>query len=160
MNGYILALQNYQIPVEEDLILHPDFSKVNIVKPKNLYIRGDSTYYDVGYEEMKKLIVSNKPLPEAIFFATDICAFGAMKAMEEAGLRVPEDIAFMGFDDEYPSDYGCDCKQISSMHQPLKEAGYYGIKTLIHNLENPELEKEKIVLKTQLIIRDSSIKRN
>lgn len=155
MNGYILALQNYNIPVEESLILYPDFTNNNSIKPKNDYLRGDSTYYDAGYIEMKKLLARKERLPDAIFFATDISAFGAIKAMEEVGLHVPEDIAIMGFDDEYPSDYGCDCKPISTMHQPLQEAGYFGIKSLIRNLEHPELEKEKIVLKTELIIRDS-----
>ncbi len=154
MNGYVLALQNYQIPVEENLIMHPDFTNTN-TSISNYYLRGDRTYYDAGYYEMKKFLLSGVPLPDAVFFATDISAFGAMQAMEEAGLRVPKDIAIMGFDDEYPSDYGCNCRPISTMHQPLQEAGYIGVKTLIYNLENPGLEKKKMVLNTKLIVRDS-----
>ena len=157
MNGYILALQNYQIPVDENLILHPDFSNIS-TSISSFYLRGDRTYYDAGYIEMKKYLASGEALPEAIFFATDISAFGAMQALEEAGLRVPEDIAIMGFDDEFPSDYGSNCKPISTVHQPLQEAGYIGVKTLIHNLQQPELEKEKLILNTELIIRNSSNK--
>jgi DNA-binding LacI/PurR family transcriptional regulator len=154
MNGYIRALQDYQIPVQSDLILYPTFESAERQLSQDSNLRGDRSYYVAGYREMKKMIAGGR-LPEAIFFASDISAFGALQAMEEEGIRVPDDISVIGFDDENPSDYECDCKPISTMRQPLYDLGYRGIKQLITSINNPDQAKEKVVLKAKLIIRDS-----
>lgn len=158
MNGYIMALQDYRIPVRQDFIWHPDFEQVREKKPEDYHIRGDMSFYYVGYNEMKRVIESGAKLPEAIFFATDISAFGAMQALSEANIKVPEDISLIGFDDEYPSDYGCTCQAISSIRQRFEEVGYMGIKTMIDDIENPHNEKRTVSLSTDMIIRESSIK--
>lgn len=154
MNGYIRALQDYHIPVRSELILHPTFETAERHLPQDRNSRGDRSYYVAGYKEMKKMIAGGD-LPDAIFFASDISAFGAIQAMEEAGIRVPDDISVVGFDDENPADYECDCKPITTMRQPLYDLGYTGIKRLIAGIHDPELPKEKIVLKATLIVRDS-----
>ncbi|MGB8452890.1 MAG: LacI family DNA-binding transcriptional regulator [Anaerocolumna sp.] len=154
LNGYIRALQDNQIAVDQELIRYPDLSSAghSIVPVSNC--RGDITYYEAGYEEMKRML-NKEILPDALFFATDISAFGAIKALEEAGIKVPEDVSVIGFDDEAPGDYGSTCRPITTMRQPLQEAGYIGIKTLIHSIQYPEFPKERVVLKTELIVRDS-----
>ncbi|GGA37097.1 LacI family DNA-binding transcriptional regulator [Paenibacillus physcomitrellae] len=154
MNGYIRALQDYQIPVQSDLILYPTFTPGEHHPSQDSDLRGDRSYYDAGYLEMKKMIAGGS-LPDAIFFASDISAFGAIQAMEEAGIRVPEDISIIGFDDENPADYGCSCKPISTMRQPLYDLGYIGIKRLLASINDPDLPKEKVVLNAKLIVRDS-----
>ncbi|MBJ6359895.1 LacI family DNA-binding transcriptional regulator [Paenibacillus sp. GCM10012307] len=154
MNGYIRALQDYQIPISSDLIIHPSFDSMELAVKDDRYLRGDRSYYSAGYREMKKLIDGGN-LPDAIFFATDISAFGAMQALEEAGLSVPDDISIVGFDDEDPRDYGATNHKITTMRQPLYDLGYIGIKRLIQKVNNPERPEERIVLKTDLIVRDS-----
>lgn len=154
MNGYLRALQAYQIPIHSDLIIHPTFDPTVEHPSADSNLRGDRTYYNVGYREMKKLIEAGN-LPDAIFFATDISAFGAIQAMEEAGIRVPEDISVIGFDDENPADYECACKPITTMRQPLYDLGYIGIKRLLTTLNHPEQSPEKIVLHAKLMERDS-----
>ena len=153
LNGYIRALQDSQIPVDQNLILYPDFRSIRM-KETGTGRQADMIYLEAGYREMKKLL-EREELPEAVFFATDISAFGAMKAMEEAGLKVPEDIGMVGFDDEMPGDYGCVSQQITTMRQPLYEAGYLGIKNLIRSVKDPEHKKERVVLQTELIERKS-----
>jgi len=154
MNGYIRALQDYQIPISSDLIIHPSFGPAENVATDDRYPRGDRSYYSAGYQEMKKMIQAGN-LPDAIFFATDICAFGAIQALEEAGLSVPEDISIVGFDDEDPADYGSTSHKITTMRQPLYDLGYIGIKRLIQKVMTPERPEERVVLKTDLIVRDS-----
>lgn len=154
MGGYVRALQDSNIPVEQEWIWYPDFKNV---RKKESHIRGDMSFYYAGYDKMKQVLESGQKLPEAIFFATDISAFGAMKALEEAGIRVPEDIGIIGFDDEFPSDYGCDCRQISTVRQPFEEVGYVGIQTMLKHIENGAEAKKVIRLDTELVIREYSL---
>lgn len=157
MNGYIMAFQDHQIPVRQELIWHPNFSQIEEKTESDTHNRGDMSFYYAGYQEMKRVLESDMELPEAIFFATDISAFGAIKALQEAGVRVPEDIGLIGFDDEHPADYGCHCAAISSMRQNFNEAGYVGIKTMINNIENPQNKKKTVLLSTEMILRKSSL---
>lgn len=112
-------------------------------------------FFDKGYAEMRKLLLA-RPLPDAIFFATDLSAFGALKALEESGLKVPDDISIVGFDDENPAFCNYHCSPISTVRQPLLEAGYRGIQKLIESVEHPETPRERILLKTELVLRDSA----
>jgi DNA-binding LacI/PurR family transcriptional regulator len=113
-----------------------------------------NTFFKCGYDSIKKL-ANRVDRPDAVFFATDISAFGAMKALGEMGLSVPDDISIIGFDDERPSDFDCYFEPISTIRQPLELAGYTGIKQMIHSLLHPDAPKERIVLKTELVIRNS-----
>lgn len=151
--GYTEALKIHGIKIDEDLIVFPDFSKI-----PNKTILDRSIYIDAGYLAMKELL-SLKEIPDSVFFATDILAFGAMKAIREAGLRVPEDISFLGFDDEKPTDYGSNEQPITTMRQPLFDAGYYGIKYLIACIESNGIKKERIELKMEFVDRGTCIKR-
>jgi DNA-binding LacI/PurR family transcriptional regulator len=154
MNGYVRALQKYNVPVDQSLIIFPDFSDVDEWKKRDESM-SQYLFFDRGYVEMKKLIEKGQ-VPEAIFFATDLSAFGAIKALVEAGLKVPEDVSIIGFDDEYTAAGSFGCKPITTMRQPLKQAGYVGIQKLVHSLAYPHAPKERILLKTELIIRDST----
>ncbi len=160
LNGYVRAMQDHLLPIDKDMIIYPDFSAIAEEEAndteKNIW--SNKTFYNAGYKEMHSLLSKNK-CPDAVFFATDISAFGAIKAINEAGLSVPEDISVMGFDDARPQDYDCDCRPISTMRQPLKEAGYTGIKELIKTIQTPDKPHERTVLKTGLVIRDSCRKK-
>ena len=80
IRGYQQALAEHALPIDEVLIRGTDFSEAG------------------GYEAAQDLI-RVEPRPSAIFAANDLMAFGAMIALREAGLRVPEDVAVIGFDD-------------------------------------------------------------
>jgi LacI family transcriptional regulator len=114
-----------------------------------LIINGDFSE-ESGYLAMKRLL----PLkPEAIFAASDTMAIGAIRAVREAGLRVPEDIAFVGFDD-LPIASLSDFK-LTTVHQPIIQFGAKAVDTLIDLIENGIKPSRRIIMDTELIIRDS-----
>jgi DNA-binding LacI/PurR family transcriptional regulator len=120
-------------------------------------VEGDFTEIS-GYTSMQKLL----PLkPEAIFAASDTMAIGAIRAVRDAGLRVPQDIAFVGFDDlpiASLSDF-----QLTTVHQPIMQFGAKAVDTLIDLIENGIKPSRRIIMDTELIIRDScgaSLKNN
>lgn len=106
--------------------------------------------FEAGYQEMKKLLEAGD-LPDGIFFASDVLAFGAVQALNEAGKSVPEDLQVVGFDDENPWEFNSRLSRIPTLRQPLHQAGYLGMKSLIQSLAHPQDPKTRIVLKTELI---------
>jgi LacI family transcriptional regulator len=103
-----------------------------------------------GYYAMRQLLAAN---PDAIFTASDIMAIGAMRAVREAGLSVPGDVAFVGFDDlplatlSHP--------QLSTIRQPIVHFGSKALEILIDLIENGIQPPRRVILPTELIIRGS-----
>jgi LacI family transcriptional regulator len=99
--------------------------------------------------------LSQKPAPTAIFAANNFLAMGSFRAIEEAGLRVPEDIALVGFDDLPPALVISPFLTVAS--QPAYEMGCRSVQLLLSRIEGkaPE-EYQEVVLPTELIIRHSS----
>lgn len=106
-----------------------------------------------GYNAMKKLL-SLKPHPTAIVAADDLMAFGAIKAVKEAGLRIPEDIAIIGFNDTPLASYIE--PPLSSVEIFVYELGYNASETLINQLDGSDGHKKHIIIPTNLKIRRSS----
>jgi LacI family transcriptional regulator len=92
--------------------------------------------------------------PEAVLSAADPAAVGAVRALTEKGLVVGRDVAVVGFDGGIYSE-SC-YPPLSSVHQPMGEMGRAGADLLIDLLEHPEKEPQKIMLPTELVVRDSS----
>ena len=92
--------------------------------------------------------------PTAIFAFNDNTAIGAMRVARERGLRVPEDLSIVGFDDSeqsaivYPS--------LTTVRQPLAEMGRMAVSLLLRLLDNQRLEALHIELKTRLVVREST----
>ena len=106
-----------------------------------------------GYEAAKK-ILNTKPLPRAIFAANDSMAIGAMSLIRSKGLKIPEDLAIVGFDDISISKYLR--PSLSSVHVPIYELGTLASKKLMELLSDaPAKSKRKIVLPATLIVRES-----
>ena len=107
-----------------------------------------------GYEGMRKLLKSK---PDAVFTASDQMALGAIRAIKEVGLKVPEDISIIGYDDfplPFPSK-----PALSTIRQPIGNFGSEAIKVLIDIIENGLEPARNIILKSELVIRESTIQR-
>lgn len=132
LEGYRKAMQEQSLGVDETLIVEGDFTEMG------------------GYSAMQKLLPSQ---PDAVFAASDVMAMGAMRAVAEADLQIPSDIAFVGFDDLPIATYSE--IQLTTVHQPVTQFGVQAVEILIDLIKNGLNPPRQIILDTKLIIRDS-----
>ncbi|MBY0148436.1 LacI family DNA-binding transcriptional regulator [Neobacillus niacini] len=104
-----------------------------------------------GYELMNKAIQAGK-LPKAFFIASDPMAIGALRAIQEAHLNVPEDIAIIGFDDIEAAKFAS--TPLTTIRVHTREMGRTGVKLLLERLNGRELPLT-VTLPTELVIRES-----
>ena len=119
---------------------------------------GESEGWEEGYNSMKELLAIDV-LPDGVFANNDVSAYGAMQAIKEAGLKIPDDIAVIGF-----SNWRFSAlvePKLSTILQPGLEIGKAAAKILIDHLDNKEDSGEPItkILPTELIVRESSMKK-
>ncbi len=108
---------------------------------------------ETGYQAMKSLLQLS-PLPTALFGMNDVMAFGAMRAILEQGLRIPEDISVVGFDDIRLAAFAN--PPLTTVHEPDIEHGRLVAETLIALINGQEVTELHQVIDTQVIIRESS----
>jgi len=96
--------------------------------------------------------------PDAIFGINDTVAFAAMKEIKRRGLRIPEDVALVGFTDDFHSTVVD--PPLTSITHPTFEIGQEAARLFFRNIENLEAKPEQVVLNTKLVIRNSSVKRS
>jgi LacI family transcriptional regulator len=132
--GYQTALRDHGLLVDPELICKGDFLE------------------ESGYEAALKFLQLTRP-PTAVFASSDMCAFGVMKAVLEAGWRVPEDVSVMGFDDIPEASYMR--PMLTTVRQPLRSMGQAAARLLIELIENPALPAKKVEFSTELMIRES-----
>lgn len=107
-----------------------------------------------GYNEMKSLIIKNQ-IPDAIFCFNDPIAFGALRALKEAGLSCPKDVALVGFSETEVAQL-ID-PPLTSVEQPTFEIGETAAKLLLNQIMiTPTPEAETVCLNAKLNIRNSS----
>ena len=107
-----------------------------------------------GYEAMKAILsLSPSKWPTAVCAVADPAAFGAMNAIKEAGLRVPEDISVVGFSDDIRAQLVN--PPLTTIRQPAYEVGLRAAQKLISHIENKGESEEEIVIKTELVLRQS-----
>jgi LacI family transcriptional regulator len=99
---------------------------------------------------MRRLLPSK---PDAVFAGSDMMALGAIRALREAGYRVPEQVAVVGFDD-IAMAANAD-PPLTTVRQPSDRMGVVAVDTLIDIIEHRDTFPRRIVLPTQLIIRES-----
>jgi LacI family transcriptional regulator len=131
-HGYEDALRDRGQSVSPDLVASGDFSSAG------------------GYLAMKRLLPHG---PDAVFVASDAMALAAMRAIHEAHLRIPEDIAVVGFDD-IPAAATSN-PPLTTVRQPIQRTGSVAAEMLIDLIEHPEPQPRRIVLPTELVIRSS-----
>ncbi|HEX9613860.1 MAG TPA: LacI family DNA-binding transcriptional regulator [Bacteroidota bacterium] len=104
---------------------------------------------ETGYSLMREFLAMGADLPTAIFVASDIQAAGALAAINESGLRCPEDIALVGFDDIILAE----SLGITTMRQPMYEMGALAIEKLMQRMKEPETPASHTTFTPKLIVR-------
>jgi LacI family transcriptional regulator len=115
----------------------------------HLVARGDFTEAG-GFAAMRGLLAHK---PDAVFVASDTMALGALRAVQGAGLDVPGDVALVGFDD-LPVSASLS-PALTTIRQPIKRAGAIAFETLLDIIEHGALPPRRIILPTELVIRES-----
>jgi LacI family transcriptional regulator len=120
----------------------------------NLVVEGDFTE-EGGYLAARRLLAQNAAAPfDAIFAASDAMALGALRALREAGLTIPDDVALVGFDD-IPFAARSE-PPLTTIRQPILRTGAVAAEALIDRIENPSSTPRRILLPTELVIRTSA----
>lgn len=136
MQGFLDAMKKHQIKTTKDSVITT------------------GVLSDKGYNAMKSLIEKNE-IPDAIFCFNDPIAFGALKAIKEAGLSCPNDVALVGFSETEVAQL-ID-PPLTSIEQPTYEIGETAAKLLLHQImSTPAPEAETVCLSARLNIRKSS----
>lgn len=130
--GYKQALAESLIEVDENLIVYADFSESQ------------------AYRVTKDLLQYK---PDGIFVQSDWMAIGVIRAIQEAGLRIPLDIAIASFDDLPIATR--DKPHLTTIRQPIEATGRAAVETLLHVINNPDAPQQIAQLPVDLIIRDT-----
>jgi DNA-binding LacI/PurR family transcriptional regulator len=125
-------------------------NEVGVEWDPDLEIRGDFNIYTA--EIAMNSFLSRKKLPTAIFCHSDEMAFGAMKAIRNKGMRVPEDISVIGFDDHQIAQY----VGLTTVSQPPQFEGQVAAASAIAEVADPSLEPKHIVVPLNLVVRQST----
>lgn len=137
IKGFKKALQKHKIECSDEWIIEAGL------------------FVEEGEQIMTDLI-QNNDIPEAIVCANDKIAFGAMRVIKKAGLKIPDDIAVTGFS-ETPFVEIVD-PPLTSVAQPTYEMGEIAAKLMLRKIENENMTPETVILNGSLNIRKSSIK--
>jgi len=118
-------------------------------------LEGDSPSPEPGYVATRKLLASRKSFT-ALFAFNDISAMGAIRALREARLRVPEDVSVVGFDDIQSAAY--QNPALTTVRQPMREMGRIAAETLLRQIRrpSPDSRSAEIMVEPKLIIRETT----
>ena len=134
-HGYKRCLSDHQISYNPELVLQTRYSLVS------------------GSEGARSLLSRDDP-PTAIFCSNDYLAIGAMEGANELGLRVPEDLSIVGFDDMEIASF---IKPgLSTIRQPAYEMGKLGVEILLNRIKDPCSSPVQKILETSLVVRGST----
>ena len=133
--GYRSALRTYHIPEAPELVYEGTFFQPD------------------GYAGASALLDLPAP-PTAIFASNDVMAMGCMDAVRNRGLRIPDDVSIIGFDDIPQS--AMVHPALTTIRQPLEQMGRVATQMLLDRIKNPEIVSNRIELPTELIIREST----
>ena len=103
-----------------------------------------------GMAAMQTLLKENPP--DAVFAVSDTLAAGALRAIQQAGLRVPEDIAVAGFDGTELAEM----ISLSTIEQPSRDIGRKAVDLLLNNIDNPDAPAQRVMMDWRYISRAST----
>ncbi len=128
---------------------------VEIDPELTMQIDSDDPTPMLGYPFAKELLARKKPFT-ALFAYNDISAIGAIRAIQEEGLRVPQDISVMGFDDIPGAAFHT--PSLTSVRQPLKRMGEVAAQSLLERIEGKKEYPSEIAIEPELVVRESTAK--
>ncbi|SDS11390.1 transcriptional regulator, LacI family [Mucilaginibacter mallensis] len=136
-NGYKRALEDHNLPFDDELLIISDLTTQ-------------------GGQDAGSTILNMEIKPDAVFAANDISAVGCMQFLMDAGMRVPEDIAFAGFNNDPMSSVVR--PQLTTIDYKGFEMGEVAAKLLLgHLTDNADLKQtHSLILRSEMIVRDSS----
>ncbi|ENC7029993.1 substrate-binding domain-containing protein [Vibrio cholerae] len=132
--GYKRALAEAGIAINPDWIMESDFE------------------CEGGYQAFEKLYERGK-LPSALFVSNDMMAMGVIQAASQRGLRVPDDLSLIGYDDVHIAKFMTPA--LTTIHQPKYRLGKAAVDTLLYRLENPDTTAQVVQLEPTLVVRNS-----
>ena len=135
LEGYRAAMKRAGLPVPEGYEITGDFE------------------FGGGFEAMQTLL-SHKQRPQAVFTGNDAMAVGAYQALYQSGLRIPQDMAVVGYDDIELARYMT--PPLTTIHQPKDELGELAIDVLIHRMADPGQKQQRVQLTPELVVRGSA----
>ena len=120
-----------------------------------IQLEGDSASPELGYVVTRKLLARHQPFT-ALFAFNDISAIGAIRALREKGLRVPQDVSVIGFDDIQSAAF--QNPSLTTVRQPLHEMGKIAAETLLRRIARPGLSSRpgQITVEPEIMVRESS----
>ena len=134
LNGFVEGLAQCGLPLHPDLRADGDFSEQS------------------GYRAILEILPHS---PDAVFVASDTMAMGALRALRERGIRVPDDLAMVGFDGSPASARSV--PTLSTLSQPVSETGSKAV-SLLNSLITGGVEVPVVeILPVELIVRESSV---
>lgn len=133
------------------------FGYEDALKEKGIEINENLIYFGElkaheGYEAVNKFL--DKEQFDAVFCTSDEIAMGAINALRERGIKVPEEVEVVGFDNIYSSSIFY--PKLTTIAQPMYDMGSVGMRMLIKTINKKELEEKNYILPYELIERDST----
>lgn len=124
------------------------------IRPElTVQIEGTDSTPAIGYPVGKQLLARKKPF-SAVFVYNDISAIGAIWAFREAGLRVPQDVSVVGFDDIPGAAFAN--PGLTTVRQPLTRMGQIAAQTLIDRIEEHDAYVPEIAIEPEFVVREST----
>lgn len=124
------------------------------VRPElTVQLEGDDPTPQLGYPFAKDLLARKRPFT-ALFAYNDISAIGSIRAFQEAGLRVPEDVSVVGFDDIQIALHNN--PSLTTVRQPLEKMGEIAARTLLNRIEEREEWVAEIAIEPEFVVRNST----
>jgi DNA-binding LacI/PurR family transcriptional regulator len=120
---------------------------------ENIFIV-EGAHTEEGGERGARALLETQPLPTAVFASNDLCAIGAMNALEEAGLRIPQDISLIGYDNT--SLAALRHISLSSIHQPGGEMGRSAVDRLSERVASQRIAPRHDVVAPSLVVRSTT----
>ena len=124
----------------------------NIQPGLSIHVTGDWGY-ESGYQAMQ-LILQSEPRPSAVFAANDRMALGAIRAIREVGLVVPDDFSIIGLDDIEVAGFAC--PPLTTVRQSFAETAKLSMQLLFEVIKGKEPEQKQIITDPTLVVRKST----